>query len=259
VFVKAEPGRTCATYEIEPGGGRPVRLSWNAALRRTPCVEMRTMESAEHSPQLTETTTGQHRHICAFFNSVDEQHRVLRPFIKDGFDRGGKAFHYVDPELREDHLRWLVDAGVNVREAMGAGQLEVHPWEASTLRGGRFDLDAWLTSFEQSLQSGPAAGYAQTNFMGHMEWALVDLPGVGDLIEYETRVNYVIPRYEGPVICTYDLTKFGASVVMDALRTHPAVIIGGLIQENPFFVPPDQLLLEIRERRLVRENAGPAR
>jgi hypothetical protein len=61
------------------------------------------------------------------------------------------------------------------------------------------------------------------------------------------------------VICTYDLTKFGASVVMDALRTHPAVIIGGLIQENPFFVPPDQLLLEIRERRLVRENAGPAR
>ena len=87
-----------------------------------------------------------------------------------------------------------------------------------------------------------------------MEWALVDLPGVGDLIEYETRVNYVIPKYEGPVICTYDLTKFGASVVMDALRTHPLVIIGGLLQQNPFFVSPDQLLLEIRERRSARES-----
>src|SRR5882724_9366453 len=85
----------------------------------------------------------------------------------------------------------------------------------------------------------------------HMEWALLDLPGVGDLIEYETRVNSVIPKYDGPVICTYDLTKFGASVVMDALRTHPFVIIGGLLQENPFFVSPDQLLLEIRERRPV--------
>ena len=217
------------------------------------------MESAEHSPQFTGTTTGQYRHICAFFNSVDEQHRVLRPFIKDGFDRGGKAYHYVDPELREEHLRWLADAGIDVHEAMGTGQLEVHPWQESTLRGGRFDLDAWLTSFEQLLQSGPAAGYAQTNFMGHMEWALVDLPGVGDLIEYETRVNYVIPRYEGPVICTYDLTKFGASVVMDALRTHPAVIIGGLLQENPFFVPPDQLLLEIRERQSVRGSVSAAR
>jgi hypothetical protein len=216
------------------------------------------MESTGHSQQLTETTFGQHRHICAFFNSVDEQHRVLRPFIKDGFDRGEKAYHYVDPELREEHLRWLAGAGVNVQEAMGTGQLEVQPWQDSTLRGGRFDLDAWLTSFEQLLQSGPATGYGQTNFVGHMEWALADLPGVGDLNEYETRVNYVIPKYEGPVICTYDLTKFGASVVMDALRTHPFVIIGGLLQENPFFVPPDQLLLEIRERQSVRKSAGTA-
>ena len=216
------------------------------------------MERTGHSPQFTGTTSGQHRHICAFFNSVDEQHRVLRPFIKDGFERGGKAYHYVDPELREEHLGWLADAGVNVQEAMGTGQLEVQPWQDSTLRRGRFDLDAWLASFEQLLQSGPAEGYAQTNFMGHMEWALADLPGVGDLIEYETRVNYVIPKYEGPVICTYDLRKFGASVVMDALRTHPVVIIGGLLQENPFFVPPDQLLLEIRERQSARKSAGTA-
>jgi hypothetical protein len=87
-----------------------------------------------------------------------------------------------------------------------------------------------------------------------MEWALVNLPGVGDFIEYETRINDVMTKYEGPVICAYDLTKFGASVVMDALRTHPAVIIGGLLQENPFFVPPDQLLVEIRERQSVRKS-----
>jgi hypothetical protein len=203
-------------------------------------------------------TLGQYGHICAFFNSIDEQHRVLRPFIKDGFDQGDKAYHYVDPELRDEHLRWLAEAGIDVQEVMASGQLEVWPWQDSTLRGGRFELDTWLASFEQVLQSGPAAGYAQTNFLGHMEWALTDLPGVGDLVEYETRVNYVIPKYEGPVICTYDLKKFGASVVMDALRTHPAVIIGGLLQENPFFVPPDQLLPEIRERRSARESASTA-
>jgi hypothetical protein len=68
----------------------------------------------------------------------------------------------------------------------------------------------------------------------------------------------VIPKYDSPVICTYDLTKFGASVVMDALRTHPFVIIGGLLQENPFFVSPDQLLREIGERRPVRQSASTA-
>jgi hypothetical protein len=29
---------------------------------------------------------------------------------------------------------------------------------------------------------------------------------------------------------------------MDIMRTHPMVIIGAVVQENPFFVPPDQLL-----------------
>jgi hypothetical protein len=153
----------------------------------------------------------------------------------------------------------LAETGVDVRDAMGTGQLEVRPWQDSTLRGDRFDLDTWLASFEQVLQSGPAAGYAMTRVLGHMEWALVDLPGVDDLIEYEVRVNYLIPKYEDVVICTYDLAKFGASVVMDALRTHPAVIIGGLLQENPFFVPPDQLLLEIRDRRSVRKSATAAK
>jgi hypothetical protein len=37
--------------------------------------------------------------------------------------------------------------------------------------------------------------------------------------------------------------------VMDIMRTHPVVIIGDVLQENPFFVLPDQFLLEIRERR----------
>ena len=201
---------------------------------------------------------GGQRHICAFFNSADEEHRVLRSFFKRGFERGDKAFHLVDPELREEHLKRLAAAGINVQDAMGTGQLEVRPWQDAPLRGGRFDQDAWLASFEHVLRSGPAAGYAQTRFLAHMEWALVDLPGVEDLIEFETRVNYVVPKYDDIVICAYDLSKFGASVVMDALRTHPVVIVSGLLQENPFFVPPDQFLLEIKERRPVRKRAGMA-
>jgi hypothetical protein len=44
------------------------------------------------------------------------------------------------------------------------------------------------------------------------------------------------------------VARFGANVVMDVLRTHPMVIIGGILQQNPFFVPPDEFLRELRER-----------
>ena len=33
------------------------------------------------------------------------------------------------------------------------------------------------------------------------------------------------------------------------MRTHPMVVVGGVLQENPFFVPPDEFLAELRERR----------
>jgi hypothetical protein len=33
------------------------------------------------------------------------------------------------------------------------------------------------------------------------------------------------------------------------MRTHPMIIVGGILQENPFFVPPDEFLRELRARR----------
>src|SRR5438270_1765100 len=199
------------------------------------------------SVQFAGGVLGRQRHVCAFFNSIDEEHRVLRSFIKDGFESGHKAFHVVDPERREEHLRRLAEAGIDVEQAIDTGQLEVRRWQDAYLRGERFYQNAMLALIEEALQSGAAAGYALTRLLAHMEWALLDKPGVEDLVEYETRLNYVLPKYDDTVICAYDLSKFGASVVMDIMRTHPVVIIGEVLQENPFFVPPDQFLLEIRE------------
>jgi hypothetical protein len=207
------------------------------------------MDAGDTALRIAPNALGENRHICAFFNGMDEHYRVLRSFITDGFDHGDRAFHLIDPERRADHLRRLADAGIDVERALESGQLEVRPWEDGPLHGDRFDQETWLEGFEHVLQSGPAAGYAQTRFLAQMEWALVDLPGITDLIAFETRVNFIVPKYEDAVICAYDLTKFGASTVMYALRTHPVVIIGGLLQENPFYVDPEQLLLELQEQQ----------
>ncbi|HLO14805.1 MAG TPA: hypothetical protein VK206_08250 [Anaerolineales bacterium] len=42
-------------------------------------------------------------HVCAFFNTRDEKYQVLFPFI----DEGDKAFHTVNPQYKQDHLRRL--------------------------------------------------------------------------------------------------------------------------------------------------------
>jgi len=136
---------------------------------------------------------------------------VLRPVLQRRVRPRRKATHIVDPDNRDEHLKRLAEAGIDVQRAMDTGQLELRPWRETYLRGDRFDQDAMVALIEQILQSGPPAGYALTRLVAHMEWALLDKPGVDDLVEYETRLNYVLPKYDDPVICTYDLSKFGAT------------------------------------------------
>jgi hypothetical protein len=47
---------------------------------------------------------------------------------------------------------------------------------------------------------GPKEGYRLTRLVAHMDWALEDFPGVNDLVEYETRLNFILPKYKDPVI-----------------------------------------------------------
>jgi hypothetical protein len=143
---------------------------------------------------------GAQRHVCAFFHSPEEEYRVLLPFIKEGFARGEKAFHIVDPALREAHLRRLASAGIDVAAAEQSGQFELRNWADAYLRDGHFDQDRMLVLIQAVLEGGRQQGFPLTRLVAHMEWALEDRPGVDDLVEYETRLNYLLPRYPDPVI-----------------------------------------------------------
>lgn len=188
-------------------------------------------------------------HACAFFHSREEEYDLLLPFSKASEAAGQRLFHVVDKSHREERRERLAEAGLDVEKAEREGQLEIRPWEDAYLRGARFDQNAMLALIEEVLKEGRAKGFGQTRLWANMEWAVNDLPGVHDIVEYETRLNKFLPKYDDVVVCTYDLNKFSAPVVMDIMRTHPQVIIGGMVQENPFYVPPDEFLVELAGRK----------
>lgn len=139
------------------------------------------------------------RHVCAFFHTKDEEYTVLMPFILEGFQHGDKAFHIVDPNRREEHMKRLREAGIDTKSAEAKGQLQVMRWQDAYLRGGHFDQNAMLALIEEVLNAGKAEGFPLTRLVANMEWALEDRPGVEDIVEYETRLNYVLPKYDDAV------------------------------------------------------------
>jgi hypothetical protein len=75
--------------------------------------EIFTMKKTAAPIRFAGSQLGETRHVCAFFNSDDEEYRVLLPFIKDGFECGDKAIHIVNPEQRDDHLQRLTATGID--------------------------------------------------------------------------------------------------------------------------------------------------
>jgi hypothetical protein len=194
-----------------------------------------------------------YRHACVLYHSEDEEYRVLRSFIGEGFPRGDKAFHIIDRAHRPGHLERLQEIGIDVAATEQSGQLEVRGWEEAHLRPGWFDQHAMLALVGEVLTDAKRRGFPYTRWVADMGWALGGHRGAEDLVEYCGRLNDIAPRHEATIVCTYDLTLFSASSVIDILRSHPVAVIGGMVYENPFYLPLDELLRQLRERR-----AGPA-
>jgi len=198
---------------------------------------------------------GELRHVCAFFASDDEEYRVLLPFIREGLSCGDKAVHVVNPEQLQQHLSRLAAKGIDTTAHQRSGQLEIHNNTEVYLRDGRFDQDQMLATFEEMARDArTVGGFPSSRIVCRMDWASGEPSRIEDVIEFESRVNDVWGRYDDTVICTYRLAQFRGDAVIDIMRTHPMVIIGGHLQQNPFFTRPDEFLREYRGQRRGRAS-----
>ena len=152
----------------------------------------------------------------------------------------------------------LIGAGIDPATAERSGQLELRTNTETYLRDGKFDQDRMLQAFEQ-IASGNASGrFPLSRIVCRMDWAGEGQSYINDLVEFESRVNHIWEDHDDAVICTYHLGKFGGDTIIDIMRTHPMVIIGGILQRNPFFAAPSEFLQELRERQVGRSSSTAA-
>lgn len=172
---------------------------------------------------------------------------MLLPFMAEGIRAGDKCVNILDRTRWPNRLAALASAGIDVQVAKGMGQLEILPWEQAHLVGGRFDQKGMLDRLDNMAERDDAA-YPATRLWSNQEWALLDVPGVNDIVEYEARFNYVWPKHNSTVVCAYDASRFSPALLQQILRAHPFAIVGNVLVENAAYVPPDALLEELGRR-----------
>jgi len=181
-------------------------------------------------------------HVCAFFGGADEAYSTLLPFLREGCAAGDHSVCLVDERRRGEDVARFKREGIDVEAARADGRLEIETWQGSYLQDGRFDQNTILNCVQDMLGTGTRRGFDRSRIWGNMEWALLSVPGVHELAEYESRLNYIVPLYGDVIVCAYDTTKFPAAVLADVLRAHPYVLSNGRLTKNPDYVTPDRRL-----------------
>ena len=183
-------------------------------------------------------------HVCAFYRGDDDRDRLLNGYLGAGLTAGDKCICIVDSAGTAKRLEAL--PGSRGEPGPFDGQLDIHLPESTYLAGGEFTTGDMLTFWTEKMVKAEIEGYSFYRLVGEMTWALRDAPGVEHLVGYESELNRVTPNYPVVVLCLYDLDKFSGEVVVNVVKTHPQVLVQGILVENPYYVEPDEFLRSAR-------------
>jgi hypothetical protein len=182
-------------------------------------------------------------HICAFYRGSAQRDELLVPYLREGLLAGDKCICVMDDP---DTDRVVADLAVQVDVdlSLSSGQFDLLRSDATYLSAGYFETDEMLAFWESGVGGAVnGGGFDFVRAVGEMTWALRDLPGVAQLVAYEGKLNAFLPRYPQVILCLYDLEQFSdGQVLINLLRTHPKVLLGGQVLENPWYVEPDEYL-----------------
>lgn len=180
-------------------------------------------------------------HICAFYPGRAERDEILLPYLSEGLQVGDKCVCVVDGADTESVLASL-GAAVDLTSCLDRRQLDVLNSHEAFLSGGRFSAEAVLDFWDRSIGDAVAGGFRFARAAGEMTWATRRMPGVEEFVSYEARLNQFLPRYPQVMLCLYELDRFSGEVLVDVLKTHPKVLFGGMVLDNPYYLAPDEFL-----------------
>jgi hypothetical protein len=183
-------------------------------------------------------------HICGLYHTEEERDEIIYGFLHQGKMDGDRRLYVPNERSQDDFL-----AGYRSR----FGEAETSEIENDDLflmadakslyyPEGHFSPQAMDNSLNAFYQQSQAEGRRNIRATAEMTWALDAVPGVEQLMVYESRLNYFIPGKPWISICLYNLNKFDGLSIMNVLRTHPFAISHGIITENPYYQEPQEWL-----------------
>jgi hypothetical protein len=186
--------------------------------------------------------------MCLIFQDEKERRRIMAKFVGKGLSDGEKVAYFADVMTKEEVVEWLRGYDIDVTDEIAANNLVVQDSVSAYCPDGIFVPDEMLDRLKAFYNQSIDDGYKFARGSGEMSWALKGILGSERLMEYESWLNVVFQTHPITGICQYDASKFSGSLIMDALKVHPMMIVKGQIVHNPYYMSPELFLKEFSNR-----------
>jgi MEDS: MEthanogen/methylotroph, DcmR Sensory domain len=181
----------------------------------------------------------QHQHVCALYESEEEQRAMASEYLADGLRRGERCVYCARSPTALEQLRAaLTAAGIDVERMISHGALVERTHADTYVVNGCFDTDRVLGLLNKSVESALNRGFLGLRTCGDMSWLVEGPPGSTQLVEYEALLNERFRSVPAAGMCQYDRRRVPAHQLDHALTTHSSVLLEGHHRLNPFYRAP---------------------
>jgi len=109
--------------------------------------------------------------------------------------------------------------------------------------GGSTSGDVILNTIAAAFEQAIADGAPLIRLLGNIGWGHQGWPGDKDLLAFEAKVTDAAKQFPCVVVCMYDVRALSGLIVQHgAFETHPLIVQGQSVRENPYYVPADIFL-----------------
>lgn len=149
-------------------------------------------------------------HLALFYQASDEYTAQVSAFLRAGLAAGEPAFVCIPPDRHGDVLDMLGDEAKSVR------------FEDMTQLGRN---PAWIIpEVQRFVDAYPGK---QVRYVGEPIWPARTAAELREATRHEALVNLAFAEANAAILCPYDVTRLTSTVIDDARRTHPTVVLDG--------------------------------
>jgi chemotaxis family two-component system sensor kinase Cph1 len=183
-----------------------------------------------------------HDHLCAIYESQEEQFSIAMPFIRIGLERGEQCLHIAAHDRLGAVREAMRREGIDVDRATHSHALALLTPEQVYVTPGSFHPESLWTFWQEAIERAMRDGFTALRATGEYAWVLRGDPDIERWIEYESRLTHRLAERNGIALGQYHRRRCPPTLLREVIRTHPTVIYRGTLCRNLYYVPPEEWL-----------------